>query len=45
MQKAKITNIDGLTNSRTFHEVPSHDLKVGIFHAVNVCKVIGYIFL
>jgi hypothetical protein len=45
MQKAKITNIDGLTNSLLVHEVSSHNLKVGIFHAVNVCRVIGYIFL
>jgi hypothetical protein len=45
MLKAKITNIDGLTNPSTVHEVPSHDLKVGIFHAVNVCKVTDYIFL
>jgi hypothetical protein len=45
MQKAKIANIDGLKNPRTVYEVPSHDLKVVICCAVNVCKIIGYIFL
>jgi len=45
MQKAKITNIDGLTSPCAVYEVPSHDLKVTIFHAVNVCRVIGHIFL
>jgi hypothetical protein len=44
MQKAKITNIDGLTNPHTVHAVPSDDLTVGICHAVNVCKIVGCIF-